>query len=121
VNSDTAIVPTEAKIMLAGIPKTPIPRIAGAIIRCATEPDLLTSAALWILPDDGPVFRINNQILSEGVYKLLNQRLLTLGRLANKVMFTFATLADIGSLLGRKFVVAVIGLGLGLWIRNYMS
>lgn len=68
------------KLALAGIPKVPIPRIAGAIIRCATEPDCLNASAVWTIPDGGPVFRMNREVLNQGVYKMLNDRLLTLGR-----------------------------------------
>lgn len=62
------------KAFLAGIPLVPVPRIAGAIFNAATELDPDTDGAAWTLPDDGPVFRIEKPTLTEGVYKMINQR-----------------------------------------------
>jgi hypothetical protein len=61
--------------LLAGLPMTPVPRIAGAVIRAATDPDIATSGCPWVLPDDGPVIRVEKEALREGVYELLNRRL----------------------------------------------
>ncbi len=63
------------KVLLAGIPLTPVPRIAGAIFRAATDPDLATSGCPWVLPDDGPVIRVEKEALRLGVYDMLNKRL----------------------------------------------
>ena len=62
-------------MMLAGLPLTPVPRIAGAIFRAATDPDLKTSGCPWVLPDDGPVIRIEKEALRAGVYLMLNNRI----------------------------------------------
>jgi len=119
--ADTAIVPTSVKIALAGIPKVPVPRIAGAIIRCATEPDWLKSSALWTIPDGNTVFRIDREILNEGVYKLLNDRLLALARPANKMVYAAATVADLWSVLGTKVLMMALGITMGILVRRYIS
>lgn len=119
--ADTAIVPATVKIALAGIPKAPIPRIAGAIIRCATDPDWLNSSALWTIPDGGTVFRINRELLNEGVYKLLNNRLLRLGRPANRLIRTVSTVSDLWSVLGTKILLTALGITLGILVKRYMS
>jgi len=63
------------KILLAGLPLTPVPRIAGAVFRAATDPDVATSGCPWVLPDDGPVIRVEKEALRAGVYELLRQRI----------------------------------------------
>ena len=63
------------KLMLAGLPLTPVPRIAGAIFRAATDPDLKTSGCPWVLPDDGPVIRVEKEALRTGVYEMLANRI----------------------------------------------
>lgn len=71
---DTAIVPAVVKIFMAGIPLTPVPRIAGAIFLAATDATPGTNGAVYTLPDDREVFRITNVDLNEGVYALINAR-----------------------------------------------
>lgn len=61
--------------MLAGIPMTPIPRIASAVFRAATDPDVATSGCPWVLPDDGPVIRVEKEALRAGVYQMLDARI----------------------------------------------
>lgn len=40
----------------------------------ATDPDMETSGSVWVLPDDGLVLRLEKERLTEGVYKILNDR-----------------------------------------------
>ena len=54
---------------------TPISRIAGAVLRAATDPDVATSGCPWVLPDDGPVIRVEKEALRAGVYELLDRRI----------------------------------------------
>ena len=63
------------KLILAGLPLTPVPRIAGAVFRAATDPDIATSGCPWVLPDDGPVIRVEKEALRAGVYEMLDVRL----------------------------------------------
>jgi hypothetical protein len=63
------------KLLLAGMPMTPVPRIAGAVFRAATDPDVATSGCPWVLPDDGPVIRVEKEALRAGVYEMLDTRI----------------------------------------------
>jgi hypothetical protein len=63
------------KLLLAGMPMTPVPRIAGAVFRAATDPDAATSGCPWVLPDDGPVIRVEKEALRAGVYEMLDTRI----------------------------------------------
>jgi hypothetical protein len=72
--ADTAIIPISVKIGMAGIPLTPIERVAGAIFYAATDPDMETSGCPWLLPDDGYVFRLEREHLKEGVYEMIDTR-----------------------------------------------
>lgn len=71
---DTAIVPTAMKVFMAGIPLTPVPRISGAIFLAATDATPDTNGAVYVLPDEGEVFRVPHVQLNEGVYALINNR-----------------------------------------------
>ena len=62
------------KIAMAGIPQTPIQRVAGAIFYAATDPNMETSGCPWLLPDHSSVLRLDKEDLKEGVYKLINAR-----------------------------------------------
>lgn len=53
---------------------TPVERVAGAMFYAATHPDMETSGSVWLLPDDGFVFQLEKELLTEGVYKILNDR-----------------------------------------------
>jgi hypothetical protein len=64
------------KILLAGLPLTPVPRIAGAVFRAATDPDIATSGCPWVLPDDGPVIRVEKEAFRAGVYEAISRRML---------------------------------------------
>ncbi|KAF5321689.1 hypothetical protein D9619_001530 [Psilocybe cf. subviscida] len=72
--ADTAIVPIPVKLILAGIPLTPVPRVAGAIFKAATDPDMTTSGSAYLLLDDGPVFRVPKEEFKLGVYKMIDDR-----------------------------------------------
>jgi hypothetical protein len=73
-SSDTGIVPVPIKIFLAGIPKTPVSRIAGAVFYAATDRDEKSSGSAWLLVDDGPVFMIPKEEFKQGVYKMIDDR-----------------------------------------------
>jgi len=72
--ADTSLLGLPVKLILAGIPLTPVPRIAGAVFRAATDPDTATSGCPWVLPDDGPVVRLEKEALRVGVYEILGKR-----------------------------------------------
>jgi hypothetical protein len=74
-SKDTLILELSTRVLLAGVPMTPVPRIAGAVFRAATDPDVSTSGCPWVLPDDGPVIRVEKEALRAGVYELLNKRI----------------------------------------------
>lgn len=66
--------PIPVKLILAGIPLTPVPRVAGAIFKAATDPDMTTSGSAYLLLDDGPVFRVPKEEFKLGVYKMIDDR-----------------------------------------------
>lgn len=72
---DTPILKTASRVALAGIPLTPVHRVAGAIVCAATDPNWETSGASYNLPDDGLVMRTERHELTVGVYKLLTDRI----------------------------------------------
>jgi hypothetical protein len=75
VAKETNIISWQTKVLTAGMPTTPVERVVGAIFRAATDPDPATSGCPWVLPDDGPVLLCKKEILREGVYAMLNNRL----------------------------------------------
>lgn len=78
--AETNIIDLQTKLATAGMPKTPVERVAGAIFRAATDPDPDTSGCPWTLPDDGPVLLLKKEVLHEGVYEMLNNRVRRLMR-----------------------------------------
>ncbi|GJJ06297.1 hypothetical protein Clacol_000488 [Clathrus columnatus] len=74
--SDTSIMVTPMKIFLAGIPLTPVERVAGTVIKAATETNPDTNGSVYTIPDGGETFRLDRKDLSitTGVYKLLGDR-----------------------------------------------
>ncbi|KAH8824381.1 hypothetical protein DL96DRAFT_1531608 [Flagelloscypha sp. PMI_526] len=72
--ADTTILSLPTKVFLAGLPLTPVERIAGAITYSATSPNQEDHGCTWLLTDDGPVFRLPPEELKEGVYKIMETR-----------------------------------------------
>jgi hypothetical protein len=68
------------KLVLAGIPLTPIERVSGAIFYAATDVDSSSNGSAWVLPDEGPVFRLEKETLTGGVYDMLAERVRTIQR-----------------------------------------
>lgn len=65
----------ETRILTAGIALVPIERIGGAIILAATDRDMSSTGAAWLLPDGGPVLRLKKDVIKGGVYNVISDRL----------------------------------------------
>jgi hypothetical protein len=52
-----------------------VSRVAAAIVYASTDPDTRTAGYVWMLPDDQPLLRIGREQLTEGVYRLINDKL----------------------------------------------
>jgi len=104
--ADTAIVPTAVKLFMAGLPLTPIDRIGGAIFKAATDQDPVSNGGVYILPDEGDVFRIDRADfqLNKGVYKLINDRVDVLRSADRRGQYIIAVLKDIMKILGSKLL-----------------
>ena len=72
--ADTAIVPLPVKLAMAGIPLTPVSRVAGAYFYAATNPDWSTNGSAWLLLDNGPLFMLPKEEFKMGVYKMIDDR-----------------------------------------------
>lgn len=83
--ANTGLLPLPLKVILAGIPLTPVPRVAGAIIYAATNPDPAINGSAWTLMDDGPVFMLPKEELKLGVYKVIDERYNSLYKFGKKV------------------------------------
>ncbi|KAI0061324.1 NAD(P)-binding protein [Artomyces pyxidatus] len=106
--ADTKILPVGVKVVLAGIPLTPVSRIAGAIVCAAVDPDPATAGCPYVLPDDGPVMRLDKEKLTLGVYKLLDERVQRIESFVESVKFTVATVADISRIFGKGLIVVPV-------------
>jgi len=107
--ADTGIVPVPLKIILAGIPKTPVSRVAGAIFYAATDRDEKSSGSAWLLVDDGPVFMVPKEQFKEGVYKMIDDRANAGRAVHTKIKAWYLFARDIWRVTGN----AVITIGLG--------
>ncbi|KAH9980435.1 NAD(P)-binding protein [Russula compacta] len=106
--ADTSILGLPVKLFLAGLPLTPVPRIAGAVFRAATDPDVATSGCPWVLPDDGPVIRVEKEALRAGLYEILDRRLRRVNSLANAVLDWARLARDLGRILFPALLVVAI-------------
>jgi NAD(P)-dependent dehydrogenase (short-subunit alcohol dehydrogenase family) len=106
--ADTGIVPLAAKVFLSGIPFTPVERIAGAIFHAATDMDMNTSGCAWLLPDDGPVFRVEKEKFKLGVYQMIDDRHNSLLKGVHGVSHCLATGRDLCRIFGKQFLILVL-------------
>ncbi|KAJ3775652.1 hypothetical protein FB446DRAFT_724532 [Lentinula raphanica] len=111
--ADTGIVDASARVLLAGIPLTPVPRIAGAIIYAASHPDPATSGSGYALPDDGPVYQVPKEVFKMGVYKLLDSRLKNVGG----IIYVARLIKDIAKLTTKPLLASalVLWLSRAIW------
>lgn len=110
--ADTAIVPLPVKVILAGIPLTPVPRVAGAIFHAATNPDPETNGCAWLLLDNGPVFRVKPDEFKQGVYKMIDDRANGALKVAKGVAHYYRIGKELWRLLGKQVVVLSMGAAL---------
>jgi len=115
----TNIIDWPTKLITAGMPTTPVERVAGAIFRAATDPDPTTSGCPWVLPDDGPVLLLKKETLHEGVYDMLNNRVCRLMSFRSNVLFWMAVFRDLGSVLRPVIILGgLVGLATVLKSRT---
>ncbi|KAJ4473033.1 hypothetical protein J3R30DRAFT_3659385 [Lentinula aciculospora] len=71
----TSIVPDIVRLQLAGIPLTPVSRIAETILYAASEPDPSCSGAAFWIPDGGvSTFMISRKEFKPGVYEYIDRQ-----------------------------------------------
>ncbi|KAG6873537.1 hypothetical protein C0995_014407 [Termitomyces sp. Mi166 len=104
--ADTKIVPLPVKVLLAGIPLAPVPRIAGAIIHAATNPDPETNGVAFLLNDDGPVFMVPREEFKFGVYKMIDERSNKLLRGGAGAIYYARLVRDYIRILGKPVLLA---------------
>lgn len=106
--TDTKIVPTHVKVLLAGIPLAPVPRVAGAIIHAATNPDPETNGVAFLLNDDGPVFMVPREEFKLGVYKMIDERTNRLLKSASGAVYYGRLVKDYLRILGKPVLLMAI-------------
>jgi len=111
--TDTNLLDWKLKTLVAGIPLTPVERVARAIFYAATDPDPATSGCTWLLPDDGPVLLLEKEEMRGGVYDMLNQRVRRIINFRTSVLSWWALFCDMGRVLRPVLISGgVVGLGL---------
>lgn len=70
----TGILSTVNLVFLAGLPKTPVNRIAITTLYAVTSPDPEISGSVFALIDDGPVLLLEKEVIKGGVYDILSAR-----------------------------------------------
>ncbi|OBZ72170.1 5'-hydroxyaverantin dehydrogenase [Grifola frondosa] len=73
--ADTHLLTTPMRLFLAGLPLTPVSRIAAAVLYAAADSDPRTSGCPLLLPDGGEALRLDKELLREGLYEVANARL----------------------------------------------
>lgn len=71
---DTPILGAPVKLFLAGLPLTPVSRVAATIFYSSTDPDPTTDGSAWLLLNDGPVVVVPKEDFKFGIYEALDKR-----------------------------------------------
>lgn len=117
--TDTQILQTATKVLLAGVPMTPVERVAGAIVNAATDPDWESSGATYALPDQGEVLRISRHELNIASYKTLNDRIDLLRNVEGGIRYILMDLFRLAA--PRLHIVAFLGpIILYYFIQKYL-
>ncbi|KAL1745664.1 hypothetical protein HDZ31DRAFT_35824 [Schizophyllum fasciatum] len=116
--ADTAIVPSYVKAFLAGIPLTPVPRVAATILHSAADPREDTNGCAWALLDDGPVIRVNEGQFKLGVYGELDKRFNALNNGVKGAVYVKRIFQDLFRVLGKPLVVLLICIFVALYLRS---
>ncbi|KAJ7594455.1 hypothetical protein C8J56DRAFT_821152 [Mycena floridula] len=119
--ADTTIVPPLVKLALAGIPKAPVSRIAGAIFYAATEPTLETNGCAWLLLDDGPVFLVPREEFKMGVYAMVDKRANRLLKGVDGVVFYTRFFKDLIQVLWRPTISLAVAVTAAKFGWKYLS
>lgn len=64
----------EDRVMTAGLSLVPIERVGGAIIFAATDRNMSSTGAAWLLPDGGPILQLKKDVVRGGVYDIIADR-----------------------------------------------
>ncbi|KAG7446651.1 NAD(P)-binding protein [Guyanagaster necrorhizus] len=107
--ADTPIVALPIKLLLAGIPLTPVTRIVGAIFYSATDPDPDSNGSAWLLLDDGPVFQVSKEDFKLGVYKVLDDRINSLQKGVTGLVYYSRLVKDVIRLLKAPLTLTLLG------------
>ncbi|KAJ7359486.1 hypothetical protein DFH08DRAFT_686304 [Mycena albidolilacea] len=73
--ADTQLLSTAARVVLLGSELLPVSRIAQTVLCAAADPDDTTSGCSWLMPDNGPILRLQRESIDEGTYKMINDRI----------------------------------------------
>ncbi|KAF8993653.1 NAD(P)-binding protein [Hymenopellis radicata] len=115
---DTPILGAPVKLFLAGLPLTPVSRVAGTIFYSATDPDPTTDGSAWLLLNDGPVVVVPKEDFKFGIYKALDRRVNGIQRGMEGAAFYIRLVKDIARILKLKRLLAfalLVGLASVVW------
>ncbi|KAJ7863329.1 NAD(P)-binding protein [Mycena olivaceomarginata] len=98
----------------AGSELLPATRVAQTVLYAATDPDPATSGCSWLLPDNGPIMRLERENIREGTYGVINDRIARFKTIARDSKLASRR---IGGNLGKVMVFAgLTGVTLA-WLR----
>ncbi|KAJ7359468.1 hypothetical protein DFH08DRAFT_686193, partial [Mycena albidolilacea] len=70
--ADTQLLSIAARVVLLGPELLPVSHIAQTVLSIAADPDNITSGCSWLMPDNGPILRLQRENINEGTYKMIN-------------------------------------------------
>ncbi|TRM70193.1 hypothetical protein BD626DRAFT_476594 [Schizophyllum amplum] len=116
--ADTQIVPPLVKVFLAGVPLTPVSRVASTILYTASEPSEDTNGCAWALLDDGPVVRVDEGEFKLGIYGVLDARVNALTKGLKGAIYVQRIFQDLFRLLAKPVVILVLCILIALYVRK---
>jgi len=114
--SATGILNAVNMVFLAGLPMTPVNRIAIATLYAVTNPDIETTGSVFALIDDGPVLLLENEVIKGGVYDIVTARAMRVTTAVTWVRIG----TDVAKVLVPKISKIVIPVGLAALAYAYM-
>ncbi|KIK56878.1 hypothetical protein GYMLUDRAFT_247416 [Collybiopsis luxurians FD-317 M1] len=125
--SETALLSSETRLFLAGLPFAPVPRIAKTIFYAAshaTHENPSGGKSFWVPDGDTPTFMIPREEYKPGVYRLIDTKSNDTSIALSRPRYYARLIGDLTPWLWRPLAVAsagmlLIGLSLYRRARNY--
>jgi len=104
--AETAILrrvfPPLVRLVFAGVPFTPVPRISATILYVASNPDERASGSAYLLLDNGPAYEVPREEFKVGVYEKLDEKANSFFQPLTGLAYTSKVIEDVVGAFGLR-------------------